>query len=117
MEALALDFMNFTHLLGNLKDEFLDACRNPFLRTGQARYELINGQFAIGLFVKLVVTPVELTASTPVDGKGGLRVIVDAVSRLQQSFGTQLLQGCLSFHHILCLDLLGWARVSIRANW
>ena len=46
MEALALDFMNLTHLLGNLKDEFLDACRNPFLRTGQARYELINGASA-----------------------------------------------------------------------
>ena len=80
-KALALYFMYFAHLLGDPKNIFLDVFRNPFLRTGQTRNKLMDGKLATG------GTPVELDASTPVDGIGGPEVIVPAVYWLQQGFG------------------------------
>ena len=105
--------MNGAHLLRDFKNKFLDVFRNPFFRTKQARYELMDGQLTTGLVLaSLAISQVEFEAGTPVDGIGGLGVIVLTIHRLQQSFHTELLQRCLSFHRILCFDIFGWAKVS-----
>ena len=112
-DRATLDFMNVTHLLSDFKNKFLDVFRNPFFRTEQARYELMDGELTTGLvFASLAISQVEFEAGTPVDGIGGLGVIVLAIHRLQQSFHTEFLQRCLSFHHILCFDIFDWAKVS-----